>query len=179
MQHVFKVCAMLHNMLLDHDGYSEIGQEEAHWIDVDAATDDVRIAAQRAARRVAKRRANLQGRAAVLHVSKSKSNAYNENGDEVVQEKELGWNAKRSHLVAYFGKAMRRGQVKWLETASECVRPSALAIPQSDTIRALEAAAPQQEGGGSPEEGLGQGGVGEGSESGDEDRDNEGDDDEQ
>ena len=178
MECVFKVCVMLHNLLLDHDGHSNIGQEEAHWIEVDAAVDDVRIAAQRAARKVvAKRRADLKRQANILHVNKSKSYAYDENGDEVVQEKEIGWNAKRGHLVEYFRVAMSRGQVRWLATASECVRPSALAIPQSDTIAALEAAVAQQEGLGSPEEeGAGQGGVGEGSEQGDEDRDDEGDD---
>ena len=43
IEDTFKLCCALHNMLLDHDGLSDIGWLDTDWIDVDISEHDFRV----------------------------------------------------------------------------------------------------------------------------------------
>ena len=50
MDNVVRVCALMHNMILEHTDQHTIGEREGDWIFADLDMDEARIAAQQQAR---------------------------------------------------------------------------------------------------------------------------------
>ena len=103
---MIKVCSVLHNMLLEHDGLSSVGENDTDWELVDEA--------EALAHGV-----NLARLSTFIVGSQA---LYNNMDETEVRD---GWDHKRRKLVAHYAYALARGEVYTLRTRD--ARASAVA----------------------------------------------------
>jgi hypothetical protein len=102
---IFKVCAILHNKLLDYDNLDDIGQEEEHWIEA-----DVRATREALANR---------------HCPAAEDKDYSYLGEPFVPlglptlEEERRHHGLKDALLEHFTYVKTSGQLRWLKTASQ------------------------------------------------------------
>ena len=102
---VFRVCAALHNMLLDHDGMDDIGQEEWHWIERDT-TETV----------TALQQSGHTGAAAQLCDYTYLGVAFSPHGRPTVDDQQRH-HALKNVLLQHYVHMKTTKQLRWLKTA--------------------------------------------------------------
>jgi hypothetical protein len=100
INNMVKVCSILHNMLLAHDGLDVAGEEDTDWKNVDEAE-------------ALSYGVNLANLATFVVGSQSEFNDMEE------MEVHDGWDVKRRQLVTHYVHALRRGEVYALRTRAE------------------------------------------------------------
>lgn len=104
---VFRVCAMLHNRLLEHDGLDGIGKAEEDWLAADLSTDDARIFAQVAANQDAARQRHMPA-------GTGEEDAVDDD------DPEDDHFALRRALVTHFEHAWGKKEIMWKRSAAMC-----------------------------------------------------------
>lgn len=106
---IFRVCAILHNRLLDYDNLDDIGQEEEHWIEADArATREALVESNR-------------------HCPAAEDKDYSYLSEPFIPLGLPGLEEERRHhglkdaLLEHFTFVKTTGQLRWLKTASQIV----------------------------------------------------------
>lgn len=102
---VFKCCCILHNMLLTHDGFSDIGQLELDWILADLA-DTANVIRRTTG-------STIDINADFLRLG-SQATA------DVEAEDEPTFHNLRKALTTHLMQLWKRIMVKWLKKAHEC-----------------------------------------------------------
>ena len=105
MDNIFKMCAMMHNMILEHNDQHTIGEREGDWTVADLEMDEQRVAEQQKA---------AQGQHVPHHVNDGLV------GNDVEPEVECGYWQFRAALVTHFNYKWEKAEVEWLKSAHAC-----------------------------------------------------------
>ena len=119
VQNAVHSCIILHNMLLAHDGVTDMGTRGSDWIKGRAQLrarqdlDDKRIEEGRARARAARK----TGAAVGAHPRAAEAPAE----DDEESEREIAkWGFFRDALITHFTHAIARNEVWWLKTRRQC-----------------------------------------------------------
>lgn len=119
MDNQFRVCCMLHNILLKSDRYDTIGDQEDDWLVYDPSVDTMRMERDAQAREVSA----AESPSCVLEDSAPNTN-------EVEYEDDY-WHL-RDRLCYHFNVTHDRGEIRWMKSASQ-VRPRAKYVYLADS----------------------------------------------
>ena len=123
IDNTFRVCCMLHNWLLDHNGYTSIGQAALDWKTPqgDAILDD-RFQAILATSRVCARVTDDNGNRAMIDSASDFGRVgplLIDSQDAVAVEVQKGFAERREALVAHYNYVNQNNEALWLRTVTE------------------------------------------------------------
>ena len=113
LTNIFKVCCMLHNMLLVDDGLDDIGDRPSDWAHADTDADDVRI----------RRSMVEQGAEFTPRVVHAVDDA--RVGNDTVAEAQSGYCVLQQDLITHYRVAWQKKEVMWAKGAVKTGRKRA------------------------------------------------------
>ncbi|KAL1523828.1 hypothetical protein AB1Y20_018749 [Prymnesium parvum] len=123
INNVFKTCCVLHNMLLKHDGFADIGQSERDWILRDEAEEEERIARDRAHNLGCLRSCEdgVEQREREEHFREAAYEHVNGTGvgNDLYVTTEPEWYTLRNALEVHFRLAYTQNTIFWPKTGAQ------------------------------------------------------------